>query len=147
MKILDEILKVDWHKFDTAYGNAKSENEYSNVAENLKQLFSGNKELAMKATHHLWCSLCHQHAFVSSAALPAYEFLFYGLQILDDDLKVEISDIFMGFAVCMSKESLLNSWQEQLRKNLERDKPYFRKLSTNTNEDIATFATSIVEEL
>lgn len=147
MKIFEEIQKIEWDKYETAYGNAASENEDANIEENLKQLFAGNKELAINATHHLWCGLCHQHAFVSSAALPAYDFLFYGLQHLEDDLKVEILDIIMGIACGISRENQPDSWQGRLRAKLERDRVYFQVLSSQENEDIASFAENIVEAL
>lgn len=156
--ISEKILAIDWHNFDTAYGNAAKDISYyvtnednhgyvPNVAQSLLNLFSGNKETALQASHNLWCSLCHQHSFVSSAALPAYDILFYGLQHLDDELKVEILDIIMGFAVCLSKDASKTSWQSQLRTKLEKDKPYFKALTLYTNEDIADFAQNIVQEL
>lgn len=147
MKIFEEIQKIDWSKYETAYGNAASENENSNVEENLKQLFSGNEELAIKATHHLWCSLCHQHAYISSAALPAYNILLYGLKSLDDDLKVEILDILLGFASCISRDHSPESWQGQLRAKMEQDQIHFQVLTSHENEDIAAFSENIVEAL
>lgn len=84
---------------------------------------------------------------MSSAALPAYDVLFYGLQNLDDELKVEILDIIMGFSICLSKDLPQNSWQGQLRAKMERDRTYFQTLISHANEDIAGFAQNIVEEL
>lgn len=159
MLISEKILATDWRDFDTAYGNAAEDITYyvsnadnrgyiPNVAQLLLSLFSNNKKVALQASHDLWCSLCHQHSFVSSAALPVYDILYYGLQNLDDDIKVEILDIFMGFAVCLPKEALKsNSWQEQLRGKMERDKSYFEMLISHTNEDIAAFAKNIIEML
>lgn len=152
------IDSIDWSEYETAYGNADQDiPHYTNsgnkhnytpkVSQSLLDLFSEDKETAMQATHDLWCGLCHQHAFVSSASLPAYDILFYALQCLDDDMKVELLDIFCGFAVCISKENSPGSWQGQLRSKLERDKAYFQTLTGHSNEDISGFSESIVEEL
>ncbi len=50
-----------------------------------REEFSENHEEAMQATNHLWCGLCHQYAFISSASLPAFDFLLYGLKNLDNE--------------------------------------------------------------
>ena len=148
MNILETINQTNWCEYDTAYGSAgRTDSEYANIPKNLQQLFSKDKEQSMLATHHLWCSLCHQHAYVSSAALPAYEVIFYGLETLDDKLKVEILDIFAGFAVCTDKKSPPDSWEGQLRAKLVRDKPVFQELMSNPNESIAYFAEMICHEL
>lgn len=154
MTISEKILAVDWCNYETAYGNAAkdypsyvSDGYIPNVAQSLLNLFSDNKETALKASHNLWCCLCHQHSFVSSAALPAYDILFYGLQSLEDELKIEILDIVMGFTLCLSKNTSKTSWQGQLREKLEKDKPYYEKLMSHRNEDIAGFAENIVREL
>lgn len=158
MDIIDEITKINWHEFDTAYGNAAEDIPYyvatedgrgytPKVASSLLNLFSDHKETALQASHDLWCGLCHQHAFVSSAALPAYDILFYGLQELNDALKIEILDIFMGFAICTSETSPVNTWQGQLRGKLKRDTAFFQTLTAHVNEDIACFSRSIVAEL
>ena len=155
MNISEKILAIDWHDYDTAYGNAAEDvPDYisakvciPNVAQSLLNLFSDNKKAALQASHDLWCDLCHQHSFISSAALPAYDILFYGLQNLDDELKVEILDIIMGFAICLPKSSSNISWTGQLRAKLEKDKSYFETLTAHTNEDIAVFAQNIFEEI
>lgn len=158
MAIIDEITRIDWHAFDTAYGNAAEDIPYyvasedgrgytPKVASSLLNLFSDHKETALQASHDLWCGLCHQHTFVSSAALPAYDILFYGLQQLNDDLKIEILDILMGFAICISEDTPVNTWQGQLREKLKRDKSFFQTLNSHINEDIAYFSRSIVTEL
>lgn len=152
------ISAIDWSNYDTAYGNAIQNHPYSvplldnrgympNIAQSLKDLFSDNQDIALQASHDLWCDLCHQHAFVSSAALPAYDILYYGLQILDTALKVEILDIFYGFAVCTANNAHSNSWQAQLRNKLKSNFDTFAQLTTHPNEDIATFAENIVSVL
>ncbi len=158
MIISEKILAIDWCNFETAYGNAAKDNPcyvpdgdnckyIPNIAQLLLDLFSNNRKIALEASNHLWCCLCHQHSFVSSAALPAYDILFYGLQNLDNELQVEILDIIMGFTLCLPKGALETSWQGQLRAKLEKDKYYYEMLTSHTNEDIAVFAQNIVEEL
>ncbi len=65
----------------------------------LLDLASSDHDAAMKATHALWCGLCHQHAYISSAALPAYPFILEVLDSANDDLAVEILDILLGFGL------------------------------------------------
>ncbi len=84
MTISEKILAIDWRDFDTANGNAAENIPYyvpngdgrgyvPGVARSLINLFSGDKKTALQASCDLWCSLCHQHSFVSSAALSAYQ--------------------------------------------------------------------------
>ena len=147
------IAEIDWSRYETAYGNAAQEvphfqaGHIPSVPSALWALFSGNRERAMDAANDLWCGLCHQHAYVSSAALPAYDFLMIGLKELDDDLKVELLDIFLGFAVCTGRFSSDAPWPRQLREKLKADLPVFTALSGSENEDIACFSERIVEEL
>lgn len=152
---IDKVKKIDWTLYETAYGNAgKDIPDYVNskkaipqIESLLIQLFSDNHEEAMKATHYLWCSLCHQYSFISSAALPAFDFLMYGLKNLDNKLKVELLDIFLGFVVTISKKESINTWQGQLRQKVINEREYFEVLSKNADEDIAYFAQEIVKEI
>ncbi len=155
--IQDRIREVNWADYETAYGNADEDIPFyqdiddghgstPKVSKSLIDLFSGDKANAMKATHDLWCGLCHQHAYVSSAALPAYDFLLLGLQILDDELKFEIIDILYGFVICIPKGTY-TGWQSQLRKKMEADKPIFEGFLSNNNHDIAEYVNDIVKEL
>lgn len=145
MEVLKEIDLVDWSQYETAYGNAAEQEAYCCVPRELKQLFTGDFQSSMEATHRLWCGLCHQHVYLSSAALPAYPFLLYGLEHLEDSLKVEILDILTGFAVCTSREDL--GWQRTLRSHLIEDLPCFENLISHKNEDIAEFVQDIVAYL
>lgn len=100
----------------------------------------------MRAASDLWAGLCHQHAYISSAALPAYDFLMIALRELDDGLKVELLDIFLGFAVCTGR-SAETDWERQLRDKLTSHLPVFAGLVSSENEDISYFSGRIVEEL
>lgn len=147
------IDEIDWSQYETAYGNAAQDiphfqaGKTPSVPSSLWALFSGDRERAMAATSDLWAGLCHQHAYVSSAALPAYDFLMIGLKELDDQLKVELLDIFLGFAVCTARYSSDALWPRQLRDKLRADLPVFAGLVSSLNEDIASFAEDIVEEI
>ena len=147
------IEEIDWSQYETAYGNAARDTPHfqagsiPSVPRSLWALFSGDHEKAMDAASGLWAGLCHQHAYVSSAALPAYDFLMLGLKELDDELKVELLDIFLGFAVCTARFSSDAAWPRQLREKLKADLPVFTGLIPSDNEDISYFAERIVEEL
>ena len=147
-EISSAIDKIEWADFETAYGNAKN-----TIPFYLKNLFCVDKEIAMDATHQLWCSLCHQHAFISSASLPAYEILKIGLLKLDDKLKIEILDIFQGFLDCTSEAYFSDTkqppekWELELRQRLMLDINIFSELTANENEEISHFASSIYKGL
>ena len=148
-----KISEINWSQYETAYGNAAQDIPHfqcghtPSVPSSLRTLFSGDHEAAMKATSDLWAGLCHQHAYVSSAALPAYDFLMIALKELDDELKVELLDIFLGFAVCTARFSSDALWPRQLREKLEADLPVFSGFLSSANEDIAYFSESIIENL
>lgn len=144
-EIASKIEKINWHEFETAYGNAGS-----TVPKYLKNLFCSETEIAMGATHQLWCSLCHQHAFISSAALPSYEFLKIGLLTLDNSIKVEILDIFLGFTNCTDPTVVrpkLEIWEVALRNHLISDIDIFRELAFSPDEDLSYFANEILKSL
>ncbi|MCI8304092.1 MAG: hypothetical protein HFF52_05630 [Lawsonibacter sp.] len=148
-KMIDEI---DWSQYETAYGNAAQDiphfqvEKIPSVPSSLWALFSGDRERAMRAAGDLWAGLCHQHAYVSSAALPACDFLILALQEADDKLKVELLDIFLGFAACTGR-SAETDWEKQLRDKLTSHLPVFAGLVSSGNEDIACFSERILEEL
>jgi hypothetical protein len=134
---------IDWRNYGTAYGPAVK------VPAQLMQLASGEHKAAMAASHDLWCGLCHQHAYVSSAALPALPFLLETLDHADEPLTVEILDILLGFAVCTGPQLVKNAhmWAAQLREELRRETPRVQILSLHPNEEIADFSGRITEEL
>ena len=143
-EISSAIDKIKWADFETAYGNAKN-----TIPFYLKNLFCVDKEIAMDATHQLWCSLCHQHAFISPASLPAYPILKIALLKLDDRIKIEILDIFQGFSDCTSAAYFSNTkqppekWELELRQKLILDINIFGELTADKNEDISRFANKI----
>lgn len=142
-----EINSIKWSNFNTAYGKADE------VAIFLTNLFSGDKKIAMDATHDLWCGLCHQHAYISNAALPSYDFLKTALLSLDDELKIEIMDILRGFSCCTSTKYYKTSnkspenWEKELREKMLTDINIFKNLKNHSDEFISGFASDIVEDL
>ncbi|WP_131818104.1 hypothetical protein [Planctopirus hydrillae] len=135
---------IDWAHFQTAYGRA------DDVPAELLRLASSDHCTAMEATHKLWCGLCHQHAYVSSAALPALPFILEVLDSANDELTVEILDILTGFAICSTlgpKGASPNEWERNLRDKLRNELPRFTVLTSHGNEEIAGFAERIVENL
>ncbi|WP_316786817.1 hypothetical protein [Pedobacter frigiditerrae] len=143
--ITKQIDNINWSTFETAYGNAEKTTPFY-----LKNLFCKDMEIAMDATHQLWCSLCHQHAFISSASLPSYDILKIGLLELDDLLKVELLDIFQGFAYCSSptfSNALREPWELQLREKLANDKQLFEDFTKHKDEVIVCFAERIIDAL
>lgn len=157
-EIKQQITSIDWSQYETAYGNAAKDMPYDvpygdscgsmpKVEQALLDLFADERETALKASHDLWCELCHQHAYLSSAALPAFDFLFYALEHLGVELQVELLDIFYGFAVCSSNHDATGSWRGQLQAKLMERKMYFQRLAGCPEEELAAFAGLIVEAL
>lgn len=138
------IDNIDWKQYDTAYGRADI------ISEQLKRLVCGDREIEMKAAHDLWCGLCHQHAYISSAALPAFPFLLEVLKVADDEIAVEILDIFFGFVGCSCPEDTKakqDIWKRELRAKLTEQATFFSGLMTRDDEVISELAESITENL
>ncbi len=139
--IINLIDSINWVDFDTVYGNASPM-----IPQYLKDLFSSDWHLAMKASHELWSSLCHQHVYVSSAALPAYDIFRFGLLHLHDAIKIELLDIFLGFTVC-TKIDDEESFKRKIYEKLLQDLPLFQQLANHSHEDISYFAQKICDYL
>jgi len=140
-EILKQIDSIDWSKYETAYGAANK------VPTQLKQLFSESREEQFNATHELWCGLCHQHAYISSASLPAYPFLKSALGNSDEELMIEFLDIFAGFAICSGVEhpEANGQLQKSMREMLAKDFDFFKRLEKIEGEE--GFAELIIEEI
>ena len=52
--VLARMNAIDWSALQTVYGNAAP------IPQQLTALFSDDHEVAMKASHDLWCALAHQ---------------------------------------------------------------------------------------
>lgn len=140
----ERLNEIDWTKYQTAYGRA------DDVRDQLLRLASTDQAVAMNVTHELWCGLCHQHAYISDAALPALPFILEVLDSANDELAVEILDILTGFAICSTlgpNRCSTNQWEQTLRSRLRDELPRFIAFSNHANEEIAGFAERIVENL
>ncbi|MDO7886555.1 hypothetical protein [Hymenobacter cheonanensis] len=145
--IIEELSKVNWSQFHTAYGNAENSVPYY-----LKNIFCANEDVALEATHQLWCSICHQGVNMADAALPSYEILKTSLVKLSDKIRAEVLDIFAAFALCTSKEYFtvpneLVEWEKEIQQKLLRDKSLFRSFEQVNNEYIANTAKLICSYL
>jgi hypothetical protein len=132
---------IDWRLVETAYGSAR------NIPALLACLAGDDHAAAMAASHDLWCALCHQHAYVSSAALPALPALLFALDRANEELAVEILDILTGFAVCTSLIAKNEAWMNALRARLQEELSRFLVLAKSKNELIAEFASGIADNL
>ena len=135
---------IDWSQYWTAYGDAEV------IPGLLEKLASTDTATAKKASHDLWCGLCHQHAYISSAALPSYPIMVDILQVSDNSLIVEILDIIFGLAKCSAPKfgpQGILEWVIDLRQKMIADRSFYVGLTASENDDIRDFSTSIVEEL
>lgn len=157
-QIMQQIAAVDWSRYETAYGNAAQDIPYyvpigdergymPKVARSLEELLAEERTVALRASHDLWCGLCHQHAQVASAALPAFAILWEALQTVSDEVKVEILDIFYGFALCTAGETSTAAWPGQLHAELMTHQADLERLLQHEHEEIAAFAQNILEAL
>jgi len=155
-KIRDTIISIEWENYKTVSGSAAEDHSYDilgggysvtpKIETLLLNLFSDNSKIALQASYHLWNELCPQTQ-VASAALPAYDILLLGVQILNDNLKVEILDILYNMIGGIPETDLSSSWKIELRTKFKQDKKFFANLIVNDNEDIAAFAELIVDQL
>ncbi|MHA3913911.1 hypothetical protein [Halovulum sp. GXIMD14793] len=141
-----EIDAVNWSEFRTAYGAA------DNVPFLLEHLAGADPKKSADATHELWCGLCHQHAYVSSAALPSYPILVKILRSANPELGTEILDILWGFAKCTaprfgSNPAQRSDWMVELHNKMVADIEVYVALAASKNEDSSEFAGLIAEEL
>ncbi len=142
-EIFEDIEKVDWQSLETAYGNAVK------VPNLLKSLTIKEEKIKLNVSHELWSGLCHQHAYVSSAAEPAFPILLKIFPNVSELVQIEIMDIFVGFAVCTSPNhpEAGGGFQTRLRYLLLSQVELFESLSKHSNKQIASFAETIVEFL
>ncbi|MBA6231345.1 MULTISPECIES: hypothetical protein [unclassified Colwellia] len=133
----DRANNIDWSKFKTAYGDASS------VPQHLSVLESGSQQEQLKAAHELWCGLCHQHSFISSAAEPALPILLSLINDVPEKVQVEIMDILLGFSVCSLSDD--ESFHKNIRVNLKGNVALFTTLKSHNNEVVASFANDVLE--
>jgi hypothetical protein len=151
--LAERLAAVDWSQLETAYGRAdgphalegSGSERWGSVPEQLSRLWSDERETRLAATHQLWCCLCHQHAYVSSAALPALPFLLEALDGADDALAIELLDIFAGIASCAAAGRAPSApWLRDLRAALVMSRARFDGLSSHPNAEVRDWAECIV---
>jgi hypothetical protein len=151
---VERIAAIDWAAFCTAYGRA------DDVPNQLLGLASLDKATAQKASHDLWCGLCHQHVQVGTAALPAFPFILEVMGAADEALVSEILDSILGFAKGVNRKRRLDflkalgqeplpdpQWVIALRSLLLNETDRFKILRAHANAEIAESANSILQEL
>jgi hypothetical protein len=154
----DRLAAIPWTEYRTAYGDADGEHwfetasgqrtdRWGSIPEQLLALASNDMPTAMAASHHLWCCLCHQHAYVSSGALPALPFLLEIIDDASDEVAVEILDIITGFATCSRGDTQDEDWIRELRMRLVAEQDRFTKLARHANSDIAAWGRRVLDEL
>ena len=118
------------------------------VPDQLRRLLATDREVALEASHELWSGLCHQHAYVSSAALPALPLLVGALETADERVAAEILDILYGFAVCTRPLDTAAGpdWLFRLREDLTKHTELIAGFVSSGNEDARDFAEFILEE-
>ena len=137
-QISSELQIIDWSGYSTAYNAPES------VAPDLKLLLFGSEAQASRATHRLWCGLCHQHAYVSSAAEPALPFLLLGLKESSDPIRVDILDILLGFVVCYDPKL---PFSRRIFGRLKSEYQYMFDLVSYSHQGVAELAKSIIDEI
>ena len=136
------VRAINWLDFETAYGTA------ARVGEQLIDLASSDDERAVDAANYLWAGLCHQHAYVSSAALPASSFIIEVLGTTSPTVALEILDILLGFAVCTKpSDSNKEEWEVHHHQRLVDELPTIRAFVTHREEELSDMASAIVEIL
>jgi hypothetical protein len=144
----DQLAAVPWAEYETAYGPA------TEVAEQLRGLGSADEATALRASHDLWCGLCHQHVFASTAAVPALPFILRVLDEASPRLAAEILDILLGFARCTAPEALTEAarrsppaWIGELRAGVTAERARLEHLARSPHAEVGDLAREILEEL
>lgn len=129
-----EFSRVRWSDYESAYGAADW------IPLDLRFLMLGDHDQAMGAARRLWCGLCHQHAYASSAAEPALPWLIEALHASDASLQVEILDILLGILVCHDPTNPLSV---RLIRRVADESEFIGSLAASSHEELASFATEI----
>lgn len=129
MTIWNKIHEADWAELDTAYGAAED------VPDQLEALRSASDEEALRAAGKLSGGLCHQGAFVSSAALPALPFILDALEECSAGVQQELLNMLVGMADCTGPDAV-DPWEHQLGKELRRSTAPIQKLLESSSQEV-----------
>lgn len=152
----NRVEAIPWDQYETAYGNAGRADPMSDsrpvdatcgsVGDQLLELASNDVSRALTASSRLWAGLCHQHAYLSSAGLPALPFLLEVLESVSEPVIVEILDILVGFAECSRGQSD-QGWIGDIRARLVQERPRFAALASHDNPAIASMSQNLLDAL
>lgn len=137
------VRAVDWSPFWTAYGHAHKQSSYGAIPDLLIQLSSKDDKDALRASHALWASLCHQEIRSSPAALPAMPFLLEAFDRANAGLRFELLELFKGFAVC-SERNNADAWSSAIIRTLRDARERFEPLVDSAEEDTRYFSSEIL---
>lgn len=141
---LDRLQFVDWEEYRTAYGTAAL------VPDQLRRLASEDQSVAFAASIELSDSLCHQHAYMMNATLPALPFILEVLDVADDRLTVEILDTLLGFARNSHTDEDVSGvypWIIEVRERLHAEQGRLEHLAASSNPEVRDFAAFVLEVL
>lgn len=141
---LDRLQLVDWAANRSTHGSGEM------VQDHLTRLVSEDQSVAFAASIELSDSLCHQHAYMLNATLPALPFVLEVLDVADDRLTVEILDALLGFARnSHTDEDVLGvyPWIVEVRERLHAEQGRLERLAASINPEMADFAAFVLEVL
>lgn len=134
----ERLNGIPWSRYRTAYGSSLG------VPHRLFRFRFSGRRRAAKAGHELWCGLCHQHAYVSSAALPALPFILEVLDRPEPVLVTEALDILRGFALCTEPGPATEDWHRNLRREVEAQLPRICTFAASEHPDVAEEANALL---
>lgn len=138
---LRSLAATRWSAFETAYGPALL------VPWWLAIFRFAPTRCATMAGHKLWGSLCHQHAYISSAALPAAPFIIDVLGRQQAPVVEEALDIMLGFIRC-TVPSMVDAppWHSEVRTIVLSAGPTVRRLAAGADPSVADMARMLLFE-
>lgn len=135
------VASIRWSGFETAYGSARL------VPWWLVNFRFAPSPCAVRAGYKLWISLCHQHAYVSSAALPAAPFIIEVLTRQQPPVVEEALDIMLGFLRCTEPGVASSaSWHSELRRVVLGAVPIVERLVKRAPREVADMAKLFLSE-
>ncbi len=148
------LAAVDWPRFRTLYGAADE------VPELIAGLHSPDEAMALRAAGDLSAGLCHRHAQIASAALPAFPFIVERLPSAGEKVTAEILNMLVGFAISTDPVRMRQfasavgkrrvappGWVQELRDALRTALPQVARYATHQNPAIAESAKMFVDEM
>ncbi|MBZ9751611.1 hypothetical protein K7W42_12115 [Deinococcus sp. HMF7604] len=138
-----QLDAINWRLYETAYGSAEA------VPDQLFDLLTGSSEVQLAAAHQLWCALCHQHAYLSSAAAAALPFLLRAIQGPEAAVREAVLNILSGFAYhsVPPRTGEQPSWVTEIRRVLLQCQSEFEIIAQQETGESQEWASQILEDL